>query len=261
MASVNQEQSLLQSVQNGLKILRLFNMEKSVWGTTEIARELELPKSTVKRLLDVLCMEGFIEKGRTKYRLGLSMLNLSGVIKYHMEIKREAAEPLQALVDKMGETAMIPTLEGAKVIYLLKIECKQPLPLHGDIGDNNPATCSSSGKVLLAHMPKTKIEEILQDGMPKMGPNSVTDSEILMEQLQKVKEQRYCICIDEMHENSISIASPIRNYTGRVVTAVSLIGPRNRMSGRPISEFVEAIVKTAQDISYRLGYIESIYED
>lgn len=248
--------TLLQSVQNGLRILRLFNKEKAIWGTTEIARELELPKSTVKRLLDVLCMEGFIEKTKTKYRLGLSLLNLSGVIKYHMEIKREAAEPLQSLVDKMEETAMIPTLEGGKVVYLLKIECKQPYPLHGDIGDNNPATCSSSGKVLLAHLPMNKIDEVLQAGLPKMGPNSVTNPEVIKKQLQKIKEQGYCISIDEMHENSISIAAPIMDYSGRVITAVSLIGPRNRMSSKPISDIVDAVVKTAQEISSRLGFIE-----
>ena len=56
---------------------------------------------------------------------------------------------------------MVPTLEGGKVVYLLKIECKQPSILQGDIGDYNPATCSSSGKVLLAHMPMKRVEEIL----------------------------------------------------------------------------------------------------
>ncbi|MBD8591620.1 IclR family transcriptional regulator [Peribacillus simplex] len=255
MVSSIQEQSLLKSAQNGLRILRLFSREKSIWGTTEIARELELPKSTVSRLLDVLCREGLIEKAETKYRLGLSLLNLSGVIKYHMEIKREAAEPLQSLVDKMGETAMIPTLEEEKVIYLLKIECKQPSYLHGDIGENNPATCSSSGKVLLAHLPMKRVDELLQAGIPKMGPNSVTNPETLKEQLQTIKKQGYCICIDEMHENSISIAAPIKDYTGQVVTAVSLIGRRNRMSTQPISDIVEVVVKTAKDISYQLGYI------
>lgn len=261
MVSFIQEPSLLQSVQNGLRILRLFTREKTIWGTTEMARELELPKSTVKRLLDILCMNGFMEKTETKYRLGLSLLNLSGVIKSHMEIKREAAEPLQSLVDKIGETAMIPTLEGEKVIYLLKIECKHPSVLHGDIGDNNPAICSSSGKILLAYLPMKKVEDILHAGMPKMGPNSVTDPMVLKDQLQNIREQGYCICIDEMHENSLSISAPIRDYTGQVVTAVSLIGPRNRMSAKLIPEIVDAVVKTAQDISTRLGYIESIYED
>jgi DNA-binding IclR family transcriptional regulator len=261
MAFSIQEPALLQSVQHGLRILQLFKREKSIWGTTEIARELGLPKSTVKRLLDVLCMNGFIEKAGTKYRLGLSLLNLSGVIKYHMEIKREAAEPLQSLVDKIGETAMIPTLEEGKVIYLLKIECKHPSQLHGDIGDNNPATCSSSGKILLAHLPIKKVEEILQAGMFKLGPNSVSDPEILKDQLQTIKEQGYCICIDEMHENSLSISAPIKDYTGQVVTAVSVIGPRKRMSTKSIPEIVDAVVKTAQDISSRLGYIDSIFEE
>ncbi len=56
-----------------------------------------------------------------------------------MEIKREATETLQSLVDNLDETAMVPTLEGGKVVYLLKIECKQPSILQGDIGDYNPA--------------------------------------------------------------------------------------------------------------------------
>jgi DNA-binding IclR family transcriptional regulator len=259
MVSSVQESSLLQSVQNGLRILRLFKSEKTIWGTTEIAKELAIPKSTVKRLLDVLSTNGFIEKAGKKYRLGLSILNLSGVIKSHMEIKREAAEPLQLLVDKMGETAMITTLEHEKIIYLLKIDCKHPYPLHGDIGDYNPATCSSSGKVLLAHLPLKRVKEIIQSGIPKMGPNSVTDSDILMDQLQLIREQGYSICIDEMHENSLSISAPIRDYTGQVVTAVSLIGPRNRMSTKPIADIVDTVIKTALDISSRLGYIESLY--
>lgn len=261
MAFSIKEPVLLRSAQNGLRILQLYKREKSIWGTTEIARELGLPKSTVKRLLDVLCVEGFIEKVGTKYRLGLSLLNLSGVIKYHMEIKREAAEPLQSLVEKIGETAMIPTLEEGKVIYLLKIECKEPSPLHGEIGDNNPATCSSSGKILLAHLPMKKVDEILQAGLSKMGPNSVTDPEILKGQLQTVREQGFAICIDEMHENSLSISAPIRDYMGQVVTAVSVIGPRTRMSTKPIPEIVDTVVKTAQDISSRLGYIESIFDE
>jgi len=255
MVSSIQDQSILKSVQNGLQILSLFSREKSTWGTMEIARELKLPKSTVSRLLNVLCMEGFVEKAEKKYRLGLAPLNLSGIIKYHMEIKREAAEPLQSLVDKIGETAMIPTLEGGKVVYLLKIECKQPFPLHGDIGENNPVTCSSSGKVMLAHLPMKRIDEILQAEIPKMGPNSITDPEILKDQLQTIKQQGYCVCIDEMHENSISIAAPIRDYTDQVITAVSLIGPRHRMRTKSISDIVKVVVKTAQNISVRLGYI------
>jgi DNA-binding IclR family transcriptional regulator len=258
MLSSIQEQSVLKTVQNGLRIISLFNREKTIWGTTEIAKKLNLPKSTVSRLLGTLCKEGFLEKEESKYRLGLSLLHLSGVIKFHMEIKREAEEPLQSLVDKMGETAMITTLEGEKVIYLLKIECKHPTSLHGDIGENNPATCSSSGKVLLAHRSIRRVEEIIRMGMPKMGPNSLTDPEKLKSQLKKIKEEGYCVCIDEMHENVISIAAPIKDYTGQVVTSLSVIGPRDRMSIKPISEIVEIVVKTAKNISSRLGYIESV---
>lgn len=253
-----QDQSLLQSVQHGLQVLKLFTEEKPIWGITDISRELHIPKSTVSRLLAVLLNEGFIEKAGTKYRLGLSLLKLTGVIKSYMEIQREAAKPLIDLVDKIGETALISILEGANVIYLHRKDSNQPFQLQSDIGGNAPATCASAGKLLLSYRSKKSVHAVLQAGMLKMGPNSVTDPEQLLTQLKTIRKNGYCICINEMHEDVVSIAAPIKDYTGKVISAVSVIGSRKRIADKSIPIFIDEIVKTAQEISYRLGYLESI---
>ncbi|WP_428910888.1 IclR family transcriptional regulator [Niallia sp. Krafla_26] len=246
----------MQSVQNGLKILNLFKTtKKTVMGTTEIAKNLDLPKSSVSRLLETLCQEGYLEKIGVKYRLGFSLLNLSGLIKYHMEIQRVALEPFQKLVEKSGESAVVSVLEGARVIYILKQVCKEYFQIRGDIGKGNPAFCSSSGKILLAHIPEKMVDDILKYGMPKMGPNSLTEPGILKSQLLEIKERGYSICIDEMHDDVISIAAPIRDYSESVVSAITLIGPKQRMMDKSITEMVDLVVKTAEEISSLLGYI------
>lgn len=261
MSSTMQERSVLQSVHNGLRILKLFTKEKTFMGIREAAKELNLPKSSVSRAFQVLLQEGYLEKEGSKYRLGLSLLHFSGIIKTHMEIKRESAEPLQSLVNKFDESVMVTRLEGSKVIYLLKYEKVPYFDLHGDIGSNNPVHCSSSGKVLLAHKPMKMVEEIIKAGMPKMGPNSITDPSVLISQLKKIKQDAYCIDIDVMHDNVISIAAPVKDYLGRVIAAVSLIGPKQRIKNKNVSIITEEVVKIAKEISNRLGYIEGFKEE
>ena len=69
MISTTQNKSLLQSVQNGLFILKLFSKAKPVWGITDMSKELQLPKSTVSRLINDLVKEGYVTKVRLQIRL------------------------------------------------------------------------------------------------------------------------------------------------------------------------------------------------
>ncbi|WP_375373426.1 IclR family transcriptional regulator [Cytobacillus oceanisediminis] len=257
MVCLASSKSLLQSVQNGLFIIKLFTKDKPLWGITEISRELNLPKSSVSRLVADLTDEGYLEKSRRQYRLGLTLLCLAGVLTTHLEINRESAEPLNSLVNRIGETAHISVLEGDRIIYLLKTECKHPVRLLSYIGKDNPALCTSSGLVLLAHQPMEKTIEVIGKGFPQMGPNSFTNQEELMQELKYIKEKGYAICIDVLHPDSVSIAAPIRDYTGHVIAAVSSAGSRKRISESKMKEIASEITQTAETISNRLGYLES----
>lgn len=262
MTSSGQNKSILQSVQNGLLILKLFSKNKPIWGITEISKELQLPKSTISRLINDLIKEGYLKKTDKKYGLGLSMLSLTGVIMSQMELHREAFEPLKCLVNRIEETAHISTLEGTHLIYMLKVECKQTVRLLSHVGHHRPPSCSSSGKLLLAFQPQEIIDEVIKAGLPKRGPRSVTDPEQLLQELQTIRQDEYCICIDEMYDDVISIASPIKDYMGKVIAAVSTTGPKHRIHKELIPHYIEELVKTGKIISYKLGYIESLqYEE
>ncbi|WP_243508151.1 IclR family transcriptional regulator [Cytobacillus oceanisediminis] len=259
--ATSKSKKLLQSVQNGLTIIKLFTKDKPLWGITEISRELNLPKSSVSRIVADLVDEGYLEKSVRQYRLGLSLLCLAGVLTTHLEIHREAVEPLNLLVNRIGETAHISILEDDRIIYLLKTECKHPVRLLSYIGKDNPAVCTSSGLIMLAHQPMEKTIEVISKGLPQMGPNSFTNQEELLQELQYIKEKGFAICIDVLHIDVVSIAAPIRDYTGKVIAAVSAAGPRQRISESKMMELVLEITKTAEAISKRLGYLESVFID
>ena len=256
LITTNKKTAVLQSVQKGLQILKLFSSEKPVWGLTEIAHTLQLNKSTASRLISELVAEGFIQKEGRKYSLGFTLLSVSGVVTSHLEIHRESKDILKELVAELGETAHIAILEGKEITYVHKVECMNPVPLLSSIGKSNPVTCTSAGKVLLAFQKKQYIvDSIINEGLPYMGPNSPTDPEILKRQLSQIQLQGYAICIDEMHENVVSIAAPVRDYTDDVVAAVTIVGTRDRIDESIMNRFIEKMIGAGSEISKRLGYI------
>ncbi len=260
--SINESsRDILQSVQKGLKILRLFSIEKPEWGISEMARALHINKSTVSRLVSELIQESFLEKKGRKYSLGLSLLRLSGVVTSHLEIHRESRESLIQLVEDLQETAHVAILEDGSVTYLHKVDCKHPVRLLSHVGKRNPAHCTSSGKILLAYQTESKVKDLITaTGLTPMGPNSITESSRFFQDLHTVRKQGYSVCIDEMHDDVVSIAAPIRDYTGQVVAAVSVVGPGQRITHEKIPVFIERIIASGRDISINLGYIESIYQ-
>ncbi|MEH7418667.1 IclR family transcriptional regulator [Neobacillus drentensis] len=253
--STHKKTSVLQSVQNGLQILKLFTMEKPVWGVTEMANALELSKSSVSRLVSDLAAESYLQKEGNKYSLGFSILSISGVITSHLEIQRESKDILKKLVADLGESAHVAILEGIEITYVHKVECTNPVPLLSSIGKKNPVSCTSAGKVLLAFGKKNLVDSIIRQGLPRMGPNSQTDPEQLIDQLRQIKEQGYSICIDEMHDNVVSIAAPVRDYTGEVAAAVSVVGTRDRIHNHEIKRFIGRVMEAANEVSLRLGNI------
>lgn len=257
MNSLKNHNYLLNSVKNGLRILKVFSMNQPELGVTEIAHFLGLSKSTVSRSISILVQEGFLEKSpnSTKYRLGLTLLCLSGIITSYMEIHREAKSTLKSLVERLGESAHISVLEGANIVYLDKVECKHPVRLLSDIGRINPAFCTSSGKVLLAHQSEMIINQATNFGLPAMGPNSITDPELFRKNLIDVRNQGYAVCIDELHEGAVSIGAPIRDYTGHVIAAVSVVGPRERIDDHKIPNFLSAVLGAGIEISSKMGYV------
>lgn len=260
MIPTNKKTSVLQSVQNGLRILQLFTKEKPIWGITEIANKLQLNKTTVSRLVADLLVEGFLQREQNKYSLGFSLLSISGVVTSHLEIHRESKDILKKLVSHLGETAHIAILEGKEITYVHKIECKNSVPLLSSIGKKNPVSCTSAGKVLLAFQENNIVNSIIEVGLPCMGPNSITDPEQFKSQLLQIKAQGYSICINEMHENVVSIAAPVRDYTGEVVAAVSVVGTKERINDEKINTFTEAIIDAGSEISIQLGYIPAAFE-
>ncbi|MED4585281.1 IclR family transcriptional regulator [Brevibacillus choshinensis] len=248
----------IQTVQNAMQILRLFTIDKREWTLSEIATIKSMSISTTKRLLKILEDYGYLDRdsGTKKYRLGLSILKISGIIKSTMEIHREAQPILKKLVNDFGEAVHIGILEGTETVYLDKIESLHPVRLSSHIGKNNPVHCTGCGKVVLAYKEPKEQDEIIRmierQGFYPFSSKTVRDVKELIDHLNLIKKQGFAVCVDEFSEGITSIAAPVYDYNESVVAAISITGPNNRMD---IPKMVEGAVKAGKEISKSLGYI------
>ena len=256
MITQKQEAHHLSSVKNALRILRCFTMDEPEKKVSELSTILGLNKSTVSRTMSTLASEGFVYKDAEtkKYRLGLSILSLSGIVNGTIDVYHESQPILNRLVDITSESVNISILDNLDVIYLNKIECNHPDKSLTPIGKRNPSYCTSSGKLLLAYSNKDVVESIFQKGLQKFTKNTVTDPERLLSDLEEIKANGYAYCVEEFQDSVSAIAAPVYDYKGKVIAAVAVVGPKQRIQQHKVQGIAKNTIHAALEISERLGY-------
>lgn len=250
------KKATLSSVSNALRILKSYSTFKPVQKVSDLSESLGLAKSTVSRLLSTLASEGFVIKDQKTggYRLGLSVLTLGGIVTNHLEIHKEASPVLYKLVNDTRETAHLAVLDGLDTIYIHKEECNHPVRILTHLGRRNPSYCTSSGKLLLAYGEPDLVEDVINQGLHAYTSKSITNPEKLRNELNMIRKMGYAISTEELTEGTRSVAAPIRDYTGKVVAAINVVGPLQRMKDYKVPDIAKKVIHAGKEASERLGY-------
>lgn len=251
----------LTSVRNSIRIMKSFSINQPSRRVTELAKELGLAKSTVSRLVTTLASEGFLEKDpeTNEYRLGLGVLALSGILTHHLEIHKEAAPVLANVVATTKETAHIAILDGFDTVYIDKEAGVHQAKMKTYLGKRNPTHAVSSGKILLAFSSEEFIDEYIKNGLSSYASRTITDRDQLKNVLKRIREDGYALSYAELSDDIASIAAPIRDFTGRVVAAITVVGKgKEIMSGR-MNQIIRVVKEAAKESSERLGYDERYF--
>jgi DNA-binding IclR family transcriptional regulator len=251
-----EQDHLLSSVKNTLRILRSFKMEQPQKGVRELAAELEMGKSSVQRILATLASEGFVRKNEesNKYELGASLLELSSIVLNNIDLHNEAIPFIKKLAEKCNETTHIAVLENLEVMYLCKVEAEQSEKIPSYSGLHNHLHCTSSGKLLLAYSDTTVMEAVLERGLQSFTPYTITDPVEFRKELAGIYEKQYSISHDELTIGISSVSAPIRDYTGKVVAAINFVGPSQRFTAQRVQYLANELLLTGKIISEKLGY-------
>ncbi|WP_432823295.1 IclR family transcriptional regulator [Trichloromonas sp.] len=258
MAKKEKSEYIIQAVSHALDLLEQFHGEVDELGVTELSKRLKLHKNNVFRLLATLESRGYIEQNKAteNYRLGLKSLELGQTFIKQMGLLRQAKPILEGLVGDCNETSYVAIFKEGHVVYLDVVETDLTVRVVSRVGSRLPAHCTASGKVHLSHMTEEEILTLLPSKELKgFTSTTITDRDALMKELAVIADKGYAIDNEEMDLGVRCVAAPIRDYTRRIVGAVSVSGPSMRFSDERIEkELVPLVIKAGEDLSTRLGF-------
>lgn len=248
--------SRVQSLGRALEILELLASNGKEMGVTDLARRLEVHKSTVSRLLATLQEHGLVEQnpGSEKYRLGYALVRLAGAVVAELDVARVARPVLQELAERTHETVNLAILQGDQVINIDQIAASNLVVNVNWVGKQTPLHSTSNGKALLAFLPEAERRQVLSGPLRRFTPRTIVDKATLDKQLRRVVDDGYAFTLEELEVGLNAVAAPIHDHDGRVVAAVSVAGPSYRVTPQRLSELGEITKEAGDAISRRLGY-------
>ncbi|MEV0322253.1 IclR family transcriptional regulator [Streptomyces sp. NPDC050658] len=245
----------VQSVDRAVSVLEILARLGEA-GVTEIADELGVHKSTAFRLLGVLENRGLVgqAKDRGKYFLGAGVLRLAGAAAVRLDISQEGGPVCRELADELGETVNIAILDDDAAVNIMQARGPASVTAQNWLGRRTPLHATSSGKVLLAHLPTTLREGVIARTLPRLTEHTVTGTVALRGELETVVEQGYAVAVEELEVGLAAVAAPVRAHDGKVIGALSASGPVYRLTDERLTELAKRTVAAAVELSRRMGY-------
>ena len=246
----------LSSVRNAARVLKVFTRGTREIGVTEMARRLDISKSTAHRLMATLAEERLLEQDphTGSYRLGLAMHDIGASVAAHTDLHHACVPVIDQLAGSTRETIQVAVLDGREVVYVERRDSPQALRIFGRIGHRNDAYCTSTGKLLLAFLPPEQLERVL-DGwvLTARTEHTITSIPRLRQELEIVRARGWAENLNEVEIGVASVAAPIRNGYGDVIAALSVAGPLQRLTP-DLKRFARPTIEAGLAISRRLGY-------
>ncbi len=250
----------LQSFERILSILDCFSFEQPQLTIDEIMKKTGHPRSTAYRMLVTLEKNNLIsyDPKENKYRLGHKLMEYGGIVLQNLEIRREADPILVELHNKTGQTILLAIKENDNLRYLVSFESEEFFQPQAHIGRTRVIHHSPLGIVIMAYLPFEEVENILaRNPLVKRTPYTLTDKELFLQRLNKIREDGFFIDTDESFVGNTGICVPVFGLSGEVIAAITVAGQNHRILGTNQEKYLSLLKEAAQNISKRLGHVQN----
>jgi IclR family KDG regulon transcriptional repressor len=239
------------------RIIEEFRDKKSL-GISDLARRTALLPSDIHRILASLRVSGYVEQDpeTRKYHLGLALLRVGLTALQRNEFREKAQPVLVRLAQQIGACVHLGLLDlqALEVMMLDQIDPSGANMFNSALGGAVPLHCSALGKSILAGLNREVADEALaRCAMGRNTGRTITDATVLQKQLQQVRLQGYAVDLDECLDGASCLGSPVRDYTGTVIGAISTSMPSSRFLMFDEGQLSKRVKAAACVVSKALG--------
>ena len=225
-------------------------------GVSELADTVELPVSTVHDYLRTLRSTGHVVTDGTDYRVSTRFLEIGHRDRRRREVYAAAAAELPAAAEETGEQVTLIVEEGGDGVLLAVAEGEGAVDLPAYPGARVPLYANAGGKAILAHVDPERLEALLDEqAFEPITKRTVTEPDVLREQLEAVRERGYAIDRGERIAGFVCVAVPVLDRADTVRGAICVCGPESRMGEDRRREVRSTVRRVANITQVNMDYV------
>ncbi len=222
----------------------------------ELATSLEVAPSTVHRHLSTLRKHDFVTKRGDMYYLGIRFLTIGGYLQNNNPAYRLAEQTVQELAERTNERAQFIIEEHGYRVYVHTAVGENAVQTGSHIGKRGHLHCSAAGKAILAFLPRSYVQAILDErGLTQETTHTITDRETLFEELDAICERNTAFNREESLDGLHAVGTTVRDENGHVIGGLSVSGPAHRLTGERFeTEIPELLLGMANELELKIQY-------
>jgi DNA-binding IclR family transcriptional regulator len=244
----------VQSVQKAFDLLEILAENPAISSLAELARMVGLSRNKTFRLLSTLCEKGLVDREDLtgSYLLGISSVTLAQKFIKNSSVVNYAHPIMEELAKKHDEAVYMTVIKNDKVVFLDMVDCEQQIKAISLVGKTFPLFSNAAGKVMKAVDSMDLLEKWLKVRGRKQ---SFPDMESLAKELTEIRSKGVAVDTGGLGDGVISVAVAVRDYAGKVVGAITVLGPSFRMFAERLeNEIIPSLMEGAELLSEKFGY-------
>jgi len=246
---------LAPSVKKAFDILKVISISKGGIRLNEIAKALDIAKSTVHGIISILEDVGAVRKDSVtrKYELGLTLFELGRKAYAQIDLRDIARPVIENLMERVQETVFLGTLSGSNeaILVLDVVECSHNMKITSPVGTTLSLFASAPGRAIMSLMDEDAVMEIInKKGLPRHTDKSITDPGLFMKEIKKVRENGYAMDFEEYMPGVRAVAAPI-NLQDQRLASIYIVGFKKSLDDNKMDLIKTEIIKAADMIQHR----------
>ncbi|QIS02672.1 MarR family transcriptional regulator [Nocardia brasiliensis] len=245
----------MRNVLNTLRVLEEVAARQPI-GVGELSRVLQMPKSSVQRVLVTLDAAGWIRPASgeiTRWVLTTKALAVGSRAGGDLGLRGVALPIMEDLRRHTEETIHLTIPEDGKMVLIERLETDKPVRTNMALGHSLPLHASANGKALLAHSDPDVVRKLVTGELPSYTATTITDPDALHTELAEIRTRGFAVNRGEWRSDVGAVAAVVLDGAGRPVASLSVNVPISRLTAESEPEWGAAVRAAANTIGARLS--------
>jgi IclR family acetate operon transcriptional repressor len=238
-----------QSVRNALRIVEQVSIDGAA-GVSDLARQLDLPKSTVQRTLTTLRSAGWLRQdARSRWALTLRCATIGRSVVREHDI-RPVADPIAVeLRDRTHETVRYFLIEGESLVHLGSAESDLAVrPFDSELAGTSLLHATAIGRATLATMPPEQVERVLGQPLTPVTTKTLTDPGALRVEIEETRKRGWGQVREDLYLDvgGVAAVAPLHDD---VLVGIGISYPLHRTPERRVTTYGRMVRDAAARIA------------